>query len=147
MHFVRHIYNRLDFYVSVDVSLCFHSCNYIYFWCSGTWQNMSDVYYIFIRKSHKDEYHVHFAVIYCVEIKHWLKWTSAGWVWSVLWKLNVFYFCHCWKHPASFILDLLYIVFLTLVYLLKYIFSRELIKVLKIHSDSFQQKKKCWDGC
>lgn len=35
--------------------------------------NMSDVYYIFIRKNHKYEYHVHFAVIYCVEIKHWLK--------------------------------------------------------------------------
>lgn len=59
-------------------SLCFSQLQlYIFFGARVHGKNMSDVYYIFIRKNHKDEYHVHFAVIYCVEIKHWVKWTLS----------------------------------------------------------------------
>lgn len=64
-------------FFSVDVSLfCFVFSQlqlYIFLVLKYMAKNMSDVYYIFIRKNHKDEYHVHFAVIYCVEIKHWVK--------------------------------------------------------------------------
>lgn len=90
MHFFRHIQynNRLDFHVCFfspfyrfDMfffSLCFSQLQlYIFFGARVHGKNMSDVYYIFIRKNHKDEYHVHFAVIYCVEIKHWVKWTLS----------------------------------------------------------------------